>query len=269
VASEVGTLGTPPPPPPPAPVTPYVLKPPRPKRSPRTVRSIAATFLLFGAVLVAVSMGVSWWGYSEQGKGISGTESFYPGNSYYELGTFPSGAVNSWQTYTTSGLLHVGQLYEAVLAVGILAALLGFVATVLGYLGAINSFHSRRSQTLTLLLVIVAFASTVALPITVAVGQPSAYNTDASSYLGGCGPSPNPCTGLWGSQTAAGVTQSFGADIGWYLALAAAVFFVLALVQLLGSRRAPYTREEVAAAAAQPNWSEGLPPPPPPMAPPP
>ncbi len=82
-------------------------------------------------------------------------------------------------------------------------------------------------------------------------GQPGAFNADSTSGFGGsgCGNSPNPCTAFWGSVSAGGSTISWGADVGWYLAIAAAVLLLVAFIQLWSTRKMPYTRDEVAAAS--------------------
>jgi hypothetical protein len=250
---EVGTLGTPPPPPPPGPVTPYVLRPPRPKRPVKTIRITASTLVLLAAILLAVSMGVSWWGASEEGGGVSGVYSFLPGTSYQATGNFGAGEVTNLATYAGSGLVHVGQLYEAVLGVGLMATLAGFAAMILGYLGALGTFRSRNFLNATLALVLLSFLAAALLPTLVAVLQPGAFNSDGTSFAGaggGCGASPNPCTSFWGSQSAGAAHVSWGADVGWYLSLAAAALLLVALLQLLMTRRQPYTAAEAMAASA-------------------
>jgi hypothetical protein len=237
-----------------APVTPYVLRPPKPKRPVRTVRLTASTLLLLASVFLAVSLGLAWWSYGVEGGGVSGVRSLLPGSSLESNGNFGSGAITTSTTYVSSGLIHVGELYETVLGVGLMAALAGFVAVVLSYLGAFGTMRRRTYLNVTLLLVIISFASAVALPVAVAVGQPSAFNADGTSAGGGgggCGASPNPCTAFWGSQSGGGVSAGWGADLGWYFAIAAAVLFLLALLQLYTTRREPYTRAEITDAAAR------------------
>jgi hypothetical protein len=209
------------------------------------VRLSASTLLLIASILLAVSMGVAWWGASVSGGGNAVTLGFLPGSSY----TGTSGSTTATTTYTSANLIHVGQLYEAILGVGLLAALTGFAGMVLGYLGAFGLFKSRAFLKITLLLTIIPFVGAALLPGLVALGQPAAFNADgASGFAGGgagCGPSPNPCTSFWGSISAGGTTASWGADVGWYLSLAAAVLLFVALLQLVLTRRQPYTRDEI------------------------
>ncbi len=235
-------------PPPPPPIQPYVLKPPRPKMSARATRLTASTLLLIASIVLAVSMAVSWWGASTTGAGASLEVGFLPGSSYF-FSSSAGGGTSGTQLYTNAGLVHVGHLYEAVLGVLVLATLAGFAAVVLGYLGAVGSFRSRVFLRVTLILTVISAGSAILLPALVAGAQPSSFTADGTTFGGmagaGCGTGTTPCNSFWGSVTAGGTTVSWGADVGWYLSVAAAVLLVLALVELLLTRKAPYTQAEV------------------------
>ncbi|MCI4373009.1 MAG: hypothetical protein L3K02_05145 [Thermoplasmata archaeon] len=226
-------------------------------------RLTASTLLLIATLLLAASMAVSWWGASISGGGHATVIGFAPGSSYNAQGGF-NGTVQ--QTYISAGLVHVGELYEAVLGIGLVATIAGLVSVVLSYLGAFASFKTRRTIPLSLLITLISLASAATLPILVALGQPGAFNADNTSGFGSaaCGPSPNPCTAFWGSISAGGSTVSWGADVGWYLAVAAAVLLLVAFIQLWSVRNAPYARDEVRAAsaymAALPSGSSAPPP---------
>jgi hypothetical protein len=246
------------PPPPPPPAT-YPSSPSPLKLSTKGTRLSASTLMLIAAILLAVSMGVSWWGASVTGAGPSVTLGLMPGSSY----TGTSGSTTTTTTYASSTLIHVGQLYEAILGVGLLAVFAGFAAMLMSYIGAFGVFKSRGFLRITLLLTIITFVSAALLPGLAALGQPAAFNADGQSGFagtgGGCGPTPNPCTSFWGTYSATGVKASWGADVGWYLSLAAAVLLLIALLQLLMTRRQPYTHDEVWVASPHPAPS---PPPP-------
>jgi len=222
------------------------LRPPRPKMSVKGTRLTASTLLLLASLLLAVSMGVSWWGASVSGGGNATVIGFEPGSDYSAQSHTNS---SSQHTYISSGLVHVGELYEAVLGVGLLAMVAGFGGVLLSFGGTFTAFKSRKFLMISLLLTIISLVGAALLPGLVALGQPGAFNADSTSGFGGsgCGNSPNPCTAFWGSVSAGGSTISWGADVGWYLAIAAAVLLLVAFIQLWSTRKMPYTRDEVAA----------------------
>jgi hypothetical protein len=230
----------------------------RPKLSVKSTRLSASTLILIASIMLAVSMGVSWWGASVSGGGHARVLGFQPGSSYLE----ENGSLTASQTYISAGLVHVGQLYEAILGIGVLATLAGFLGAILCYLGAFGSLKSRKFLPVSLLITLISFVAALITPILAAVGQPGAFNSDSSSGFGatGCGPSPNPCTAFWGSMSEGGFTVSWGADVGWYLAIASAVLLVVAFLQLWNTRNAPYTRNEVwAASMTAPTATSGVP----------
>jgi hypothetical protein len=157
------------------------------------------------------------------------------------------------------GLNEVGQLYEAVLGLGLCAAIAAFVGMALGYAGAFGVFRSRSILTLTLSLTLVSFLLAVMLPVLVALAQPPALSADSSSLGSSCAGGSNACSSFWGSSTVNGTTISWGADVGWYLALAAAVLLLVGLIQLLSSRRQPFTRDEIWVASGNPTAPQGYP----------
>jgi hypothetical protein len=219
----------------------------RPKLGLKGTRLTASTLILFASIMLAASMGVSWWGASVSGGGHALVLGFMPGSSYFS----ENGSTTASQTYVSDGLVHVGQLYEAILGLGLLAMLAGFLAALLGFLGAFGSLRSRKFLPVSLTITLVSFVATLITPILAALGQPSAFNADSTSGFGSssCGPSPNPCTSFWGSMSQGGFTVSWGADVGWYLAIAAVVLLLVAFLQLWSTRKMPYTRSELWAAA--------------------
>lgn len=240
---------------PPPPMKPFLLHPPRRKFTTKQRRLLASTLVLVASIVLAVSMAVSWWGASSIGHGASEVIGFLPGSSYSFSTSGAAGATAGSQAYAAEGLIHIGQLYEAVLGLVLLASLAGFAGMFLGYLGAFGSFRSRIWMRITLILTFVSFLGAVGLPILVAADQPSAFTADGAAIGApggsGCGTGTNPCNSFWGSASAGGINTSWGADIGWYLAVAAAVLLLLALIQLLMTRSQPYTRDEVWAASPQ------------------
>ena len=113
--------GLPPPPPPPSPIQPFTLTKRRAKLTLKGARLTASTLLLFAAILLAASMALSWWGASASGGGHATVLGFLPGADYRAQ----TGSNLSYPSYVSAGLVHVGQLYEAVLAVGVVATVAG------------------------------------------------------------------------------------------------------------------------------------------------
>lgn len=249
-----GSSAAPAPPPSSSLVPTYAVGPVSPVRtsSASGKRLTAATLILVAAILLAVSMGLSWWGATITGNGESISLYFNPGSSYSGSGNTGAGFFSGSATYASAGLGHVGQLYNALFGVGLLAAIAGFAAMGLAFVGALGGFRSRTFLRVTLVLLAVTFVAAAFLPAVVAVSQPAAFSADgAAGFPGtgsGCGAGENPCNSFWGSVSANGTTASWGADVGWYLGLAAATILFVALIMLLSTRRQPYTRDELWAA---------------------
>ncbi len=222
------------------------LSPVKRRASARRLRLTASTLLLIGSIVLVVSMAVSWWGFSSTGAGASETIQFYPGSTYW---TASSAAGTVSALYTTGGLVHVGQLYEAILGLGVTAAIAGFVATALGYLGVLAGPRGRAAARYTFLFALVGFVAAIVLPPLAAGAQPGALTTDgtATGGGGGCPSGSSPCSSFWGSLSANGVHVGWGADVGWYLAVVAIVLFFLALWQLWAARGQPW--------APAPSWT--------------
>jgi hypothetical protein len=244
---------------PPASASPYPWAPAPPARGAKGKRVTASTLLLIAAILLAVSMGISWWSISGSGGGSSGTVNLLPGGSYSTTGTFGGAAGTGSTTYSSVGLVKVGQLYETVLGVGLLATFAAFGAMGLGYVGAFGVFRSRIPLRITLILTLIAFVAAVLPPALLATAQPGAFKADGAAMFGGtggggsCAAGASPCNAFWGTAGTGGVTVSWGADVGWYLSIAAAVLVFVALMVLWSSRRQPFTRDELWMAAPHPS----------------
>ena len=213
----------------------------------------ASTLLLIAAILLAVSLGVSWWAASISGSGETATLNFLPGSSYSGSGDLGNGSFSGTTSYASAGLVQVGNLYEAVFGLALLVAITAFIGMGLGYVGASGVFRSRAPLYVALALTVVSFLGAVLLPTFLTIAQPGAFTADSSSGAvggsGACGTGTSPCNSFWGSTSSGGETVSWGAGLGWYLALAAAVLLLIALIQLVAARRQPYTREEISAAS--------------------
>jgi hypothetical protein len=184
------------------------------------MRMAAAALILVGGILALVSAFTAWWSLSFSGSSIS----FFPGSSYTGSGFFGSQTV----TYASGGIGPVGGLYEAILALVIIAGILGIVAGLLGLVAAMGRLPAHRHGMVKGLAIAAIVLALVAVILAPAV-QPWAFhdssNNGSCSGLGLNGSSP--CGAFWGSASSHGFTVTWGAADGWYLALVA---FVLTLV---------------------------------------
>ncbi len=195
--------------------------PPRPARS--TTRSVSAVLFLVAGVCAIASAFVAWWSYTFNGF----TMLFLPGASW----TWSAGSITSTQSFASTGLGPVGSLYEAILALAIIAGLLGIVAGSLGLASVLGRRKEPRRgvvEGLVITTVVLLGAAAVLAPAI----QPWAINdsTNHSRCNGLNGTSP--CSSFWGSQS--GV--SWGPAIGWYLAATGLALTILGL-WLWGSGR--------------------------------
>jgi hypothetical protein len=237
------------PPPPPPQTAPQHWAPRKMSWSPKRTTQTVSALVLIAAVALFVSMALSWFGASVEGHGRAAVMSYYPGNQAMMQGA--NGTGSSWATYVSLGLIHVGELYQALLVVGLLAGLVALFVAGLGFARAAGVQRFPASSRFFQLSFFILFGLTAALVIVVPVVQPSAYNADFSST--GCGNTPNFCTSVWGSQTVGGVTLSWGMDVGWYVGLFALGLLAIALIVLLMNRRpavpqylgAPWTEGQV------------------------
>ena len=216
-------------------------------------RLAVSSLLLVGAVLLSVSMGVSWYELSVTGGGLDATVNYYPGSSYtgsHANGTTGTGGFAGSGTYSSLNETHVGQLYEALLIIGIMSALSAFVAMGIGFLAPLGKLHSRHFLRVTIIFTVIALVAAALAPSLLALDQSAAFNADASAVNPhySCPSSPSSCNSFWESQTMYAIPVTWGPSIGWYLALVAAVVLFGAFVLVLSTRRrVPGQEEDVTA----------------------
>lgn len=263
------TSASPPPPPPPvwsvapspAPPPPSgAPPPPSPAVSPvqsapesvvKGRRVAASSLVLIAAILLTVAMMVSWWELSLSGGGATATVNFLPGSSYSGSGAYNGITYSASATYASSKLTNVGYLYEAILGLGLTAAIAAFAGMALGYASAFGTSRPRHSVGIAADLTELSTALALALPVLTVFMQPWVYNLDTSNAGAPCGGGSTPCNSFWGSVSSGGVTATWGADVGWYLVVAAAALLVVAAVLFWASEPKLYTRDELLGASPQ------------------
>lgn len=194
---------------------------------------------------------VSWWGITITDGGTTASVNFLPGSSYSGSGTFNGETFSSSATYASVNLSGVGVLYEAVLGLGLTAAIVAFAGGALGCASAFGTVRLRRPVGIADTLTGVSFVFSLILPFVVVFVQPWALNTDFSNAGVSCGGGSNLCNSFWGSVTSGGITATWGADVGWYLTLVAITLLLAALVFFWASEPKFYTRDEILGATPQ------------------
>lgn len=242
-------------------------------------RSTASILLTIGLVLILISMFIGWWTATETLTGnpsSTTTLNFIPGSSYTTTctssttGCGGSGSSSTTSTYASSNLNHVSTIYQDVQYLLIGAVLLVAFAVVAGFLGAFGISFGRGQMSMVVAFAIIAAILCLAAAAWVAVGQPAALSSDAN---GSCGASPNICGSFWGSYSAAGGSETWGAGGGWYLALVGFILVIAGGAMYARTRSEPFTLAEIAQAPppssyppppayAYPPYSATAPPPP-------
>jgi hypothetical protein len=207
-------------------------------------RKIAGIILVVAVVLLVSSLFVGWWAIQAAIPGQSEKASFnFPATSggygviYSCAGNDSSFTATcpSPETYSDEGLNNTGRLYTSVqyvviagIAMGILGALLLFAA-----------FRRQSGSKLGTVLIGLAFILAIVAPIALAVAQPGAIQSDNQPSFGGTN-GTTPSNSFWGSNNSSDpdfpYTVTWGASTGWYLALVAGGFFLVALVILVQAR---------------------------------
>lgn len=187
-------------------------------------RWMAAIGSAGAGIVFSIAAFESWFALSASESGTTVYEYFYPGSSFSVVG----GGTSQSMGYAAAGAGPVGALYEGILATMLLLAVLAFLGCVLGVLGASGRLRNPdRFNTVWGLYVTVVFVDVILVAL-VPVIQPTLFGKSN----GGCTGFPsgaNPCNSYWGSGTASGLSLSWGADVGWYLAIAGAAMAATAL----------------------------------------
>ncbi len=181
-------------------------------------RYATAGLAMASGIAALVSLLAYWWLWTGTGTNIA----FFPGPSFRTNGTFSS--------YSSAGLGQVGGIFDAILALGVVAGILLLVGG--GWMGALTYRH-RATASRTPAWLVVSGVVLEAVTVLVAVLLvPWAYNASSggSAYCSGWTGPYSPCKYFWGTGHAGGIGITFvGAD-GWILMVGA---LALGLVGLL------------------------------------
>jgi multidrug efflux pump subunit AcrB len=175
-----------------------------------------------------VSAFTAWWALSVGGL----TVSFLPGSS----ASSSEGGTTITETYAHIGIGTVGGMYEAILALAIIAGALAIVAGLLGLVAGFGRLPQNRQgivRGLVIAAIVVALVAVVLAPAMQPWAIKDSGNKAPCSGFNGT----SPCNAFWGSVSANGTTNSWGAATGWYLALAGSILAIVGLV-LWGPGRA-------------------------------
>ncbi len=219
-----------------------VQAPPRMIRIPKNSRRwVLVVIAVIGLALVAAALGVSWYTINSTN---TGTENFLLWNTC--TATPAGGGATSTNTNCYSAMPQLGTIFSATEWTLVVALIFSVVAFSFALVGALGRAVSRSQPRLISAMFFLAFILCLIGPIWMAVGQPGALNA-ANACQGATGATP--CSSYFGSVTNAGVTTAWGPAAGWFVALVAAVMFLV--LGILSS--SPHAR-----AIDEPQWAPGL-----------
>ncbi|MGI0155099.1 MAG: hypothetical protein ACREDE_03035 [Thermoplasmata archaeon] len=206
--------------------------------------------LLAVFVLSIASLATPWWSYSASAGGNSESVNFLPGSNYnitcaghcggFSAGSFPYTAIGG----------SLGGLYEGVLILVALSAVLTGLAALFGGLRVLGRSRAPNARRWAFLGSGIAAVVLLGAIVWTASAQPGAF--PAGSALTGSGSGgASPATSFWGSNPAG--SASWGAGVGWYLALASVVLIIVVIGMLLVlDRQRPREPERRTSATAAP-----------------
>lgn len=199
-------------------------------------RLYASLVFFAAAVCAGVSLFSAWWSIAGSGAGPGVTLEFLPGNSLIST----LGGSSETATYSSAGLSPVGNLYQAVLAVGLLVLFATLIVGALAFTAAAGKIRNPRThgalRGVVLAVVIVAIVIVAAVPI----AQPVAFHDSSTSLCSSTGSSP--CDSFWGSRSNASESVGWGADLGWYLEIGTVVLLIAGLVLWARAVNEPWGR---------------------------
>jgi hypothetical protein len=217
---------------------------PIPARRPRAPLSAVQRKLLFEiALLAALALAVAslvtpWWSFAYSSGGGSESVNFVPGVMYSVTcaGSGCGGFASGTFSYSNFGA-GTSALYAAALVVAAVATVFaGLVALIYGLEGVRSrTYRVPRARLFRFLCVLGALLA-VGMTIAVAAAQSSSFVSGAT-FPGTTSGGPSPTNSFWGSSHLGATSASWGAGVGWYCAIAAALLLLGALLALLAQAR--------------------------------
>jgi uncharacterized membrane protein len=203
-----------------------------------SLRRFSAAMAFFaGAILVGISTVSAWWSMSGSGSSLGGGDiGFIPGGDFSVTSGTTSGSIS----YASQGLGPVGALYEAILGLTIVLTILLVVVGIIGLFAGLGKLRSTRHQKnvkwITILVLVLSLITIVVVPTT----QPTLFHRSAPSTCSSFGGVSSPCSSFWGSLRSGSSSLTWGADVGWYLAIASLVVLIAGMVLWLSAAKEPW-----------------------------
>ena len=184
-------------------------------------------------VLAIVAMIGPWWALDTQASiaGFSAT-----GHADFGLygGTakFQSGTTSSTNTTNYNDSPHVGSVFSLAMILTIFGLIVGVVMIIVGLMAGSRPSFGRLGGILGVLAFVIVLVGT----LYVMSSLPDAVNADSGSTT-----SFTTVSGFWGTKSAtflgAQATFTWAAGWAWYVALVAAIVFLIAGIALLLARK--------------------------------
>jgi len=212
------------------------------------LRLTASTLLVVAGACAVSSAFTPWWTFSLNAPPYTENLSFFPGSDATAHATNNSQSASASGSYHSVGLGAFAALYFAVWAVLLVAGggiLVGGALALLAEFRLIKGFaRGYLPAALGLVLVLLPLVMVIAVPVT----QPGIFTY--SDPFGICPQgfyanlAPTPCNSFWGSQSGQGVSVSWGAGVGWYLAVVSMVLSLVGGVLWRWALYHPWSRDE-------------------------
>jgi hypothetical protein len=208
--------------------------PPEPPSAAR--RLFSAAFAVTAAILAGISAFTVWWTFSIPSSGV--VLDFRPGEYFYAFQVMSN--ISLRIPFASAGYGPLEGLYVALLALALGLLVFGLLVGGLMVVSALGKLRNPAAHTtlrnLAVVLVVVAvFALAVAPSL-----QPTLAGRSSPGLIDLCTLSNNtsqtPCNSFWGTGVGSSGPVAWGGNVGWYLMLVAALFFLVSLVTWLPRR---------------------------------
>lgn len=189
---------------------------------------------VIAVVLAIVAVIGPWWTLQAEGTlgpiSMNGNDQFglFGGTSFFQMGS-----TSSSNTTNYNDAPHVGSVFTIATVLLVLGLIIGIGMIVVGAMSGAKPSFRRLGGVLGILAFVVVLLGT----LYVMSSLPNAVNQDSQATTSGTS-----VTGFWGAKTTsvgsfAQATVTWAAGWGWYVALIAAIVFLVAGVILLLARK--------------------------------